>query len=290
MGTTSKVVSKPKQKLGNILLGLLFVVGLLVFLYPSISNYINSFYQAGAIAEYSHTVDEMGPAQIEEMFKEADAYNKKLQSKSSLNFNLNAEEMAEYDSLLNPSNTGMMGFITIDSLNVELPVYHGIEDTVLQRFIGHLPGTSLPTGEIGTHVVLSGHRGLPESKLFTDLDRMKEGDIFSLHVLGRNLAYKVDQIRIVEPREVSDLKIEPNEAYCTLITCTPYGINSHRLLVRGHRVAYPNQDSILADALRLDPLLLTSAFSLFVCVLALGVVFLNTRTKFAKRLGQIRKK
>lgn len=198
--------------------------------------------------------------------------------------------MAEYESLLNPTDTGMMGFITIDSLNVELPVYHGIDDAVLQRFIGHLPGTSLPTGEVDTHVVLSGHRGLPESKLFTDLDRMKEGDIFSLHVLGKNLAYKVDQIRIVEPREVSDLTIVPGEAYCTLITCTPYGINSHRLLVRGHRVAYPNQDSILADALRLDPLLLTSISSLTVCVLALGIVFVNTRAKFAKRLGQIRKK
>ena len=146
------------------------------------------------------------------------------------------EDLAEYEALLNIAGSGVMGYIEIPELKVSLPVYHGVDEGVLQIAVGHIPGTSLPTGGKGTHRVLSGHRGLPSAKLFTNLDQLREGDIFMLRILDETLTYEVDQILIVEPHEVEALAIDPNEDYCTLVTCTPYGINTHRLLVRGHRV------------------------------------------------------
>ena len=168
---------------------------------------------------------------------------------------MSEEQQKQYDSLLNFDGTGNMGYINIPKINVELPIYHGTSDSVLQTSIGHLEETSLPVGGESTHTVLSGHRGLPSAKLFTDLDKLTEGDTFTLNILNQTLTYEVDQIRIVEPTDLSDLQIEEGQDLCTLVTCTPYGINTHRLLVRGHRIANQNGEAqVIADALQIRPI------------------------------------
>lgn len=163
-------------------------------------------------------------------------------------------DRAEYESLLDVSGTGVMGYVEIPSINVSLPIYHGTDNTILQIGVGHIEGTSLPVGGASTHCAVSGHRGLTSSKLFTDIDQMAEGDTFKLYVLGETLTYEVDQIRIVLPDELNDLKIEEGQDYCTLITCTPYGVNSHRLLIRGHRIANDAQGLIVEDVKQVQPL------------------------------------
>ena len=221
----------------NIILIVVFFVGLSVLLYPTVSDYWNSLHQSRAIATYSDAVEEMDTSDYERMWAEADAYNEKLYE-SGHGLGLAEDEKKEYDSLLDVSGTGIMGYIEIPKIDCSLPIYHGTDEGALQIAIGHLEGSSLPVGGKSTHCVLSGHRGLPSARLFTDLDQMEEGDIFILNILGRKLAYEVDQIRVVLPEEMSDLEIEEGKDLCTLVTCTPYGINTHRLLVRGHRTEY----------------------------------------------------
>lgn len=250
-----------KKHLSTIILVLVLVLGLGIMLYPTVSDWWNSFHQTRAIASYSDAVATMDNELYDQLWQEAEAYNAALAQKANPYF-FTEEDQALYDSTLNVSGTGIMGYIDIPEIKCTLPIYHGTSHAVLQIAVGHVEGTSLPVGGGGTHCVLSGHRGLPSARLFTDLDQLVAGDLFLLQILDETLTYEVDQIRIVLPTEVSDLTIEKGKDYCTLVTCTPYGVNSHRLLVRGHRVA--NEEAVAhvrvtADAIRIDPILVAPA-------------------------------
>ena len=254
-------LAKPAKKKGffarhltTILLVAVFMIGIGLIGYPSFSDYWNSFHQSRAIMNYTETVANMDQEKFDALIQEAEEYNAKL-ARTGINWKMSEEQQKQYDSLLNFDGTGNMGYINIPKINVELPIYHGTSDSVLQTSIGHLEETSLPVGGESTHTVLSGHRGLPSAKLFTDLDKLTEGDTFTLNILNQTLTYEVDQIRIVEPTDLSDLQIEEGQDLCTLVTCTPYGINTHRLLVRGHRIANQNGEAqVIADALQIRPI------------------------------------
>lgn len=225
-----------KINISTIILILIFLVGLSLLLYPTVSDYWNSFHQSRAIAKYTEQVAELNNDLYKQLWEDAVAYNERLLTKLN-RYKMTSEEKAEYESLLNVSGNGIIGYIEIEKINCSLPVYHGTAESALQIAAGHIEGTSLPVGGSSTHCVISGHRGLPRAKLFTNLDKLVEGDTFELHILNEILTYEVDQISVVEPDEVEKLEIEEGKDYCTLVTCTPYGINTHRLLVRGHRVA-----------------------------------------------------
>ena len=226
-----------KKHISTIIIALIFLAGLGFLLYPTVSNLWNRAHQSRAIATYTKQVEKLDDSQNKEMLKAARKYNKSLLKKSD-HWKLSKKGKKKYESLLNVSGTGIMGYIEVPKIDCSLPIYHGTDEGALQIAIGHLEGSSLPVGGKSTHCVLSGHRGLPSARLFTDLDQMEEGDIFVLNVLGRKLAYEVDQIKVVLPDEMSDLEIVQGKDLCTLVTCTPYGINTHRLLVRGHRTKY----------------------------------------------------
>lgn len=225
-----------KKRIYVWLLILSLIAGLVLLLYPSFANYINELHGSKAISEYSGTVSNMDRSRYEEIIQSARDYNQALFSRTSAYY-LDEDETADYLSQLDVDGRGIMGYIEIPTIEVSLPIYHGTDDRVLQTAVGHLDWTSLPVGGESTHCVLSGHRGLPNAKLFTNLDKLAEGDIFMLRILNEVLTYEVDQILIVLPEDASALHIENGQDYCTLLTCTPYGINSHRLLVRGHRIA-----------------------------------------------------
>jgi len=224
-----------KGKLTNLLLVLLFFSGLGLLLYPTVSDYYNSWLQSQAIAEYSHQVDEQAAEENRRQFESAQTYNAALLARSN-HFYLPDEMKQEYHSQLDASGLGVMAYIEIPVIGVTLPIGHGTEDDVLRDSVGHLEWSSLPVGGESTHCILSGHRGLPSSELFTNVDHMEIGDHFHLHVLDQKLTYRVDNIAVVEPTDHSLLGITQGKDYVTLVTCTPYGINSHRLLVRGVRV------------------------------------------------------
>lgn len=242
---------KLKKIIPNIIFGLIFLVGLAIFLYPSVSNYVNSKNQSRVISNYEDALAAISKEDYSKFWQEAYAYNEELATRP-LNFNLTDEQLKEYNSIMDPTGTGIIGYIEIENIGVNLPIYHGTEETVLQVGIGHLEGTSFPTGTKGTHAVLSGHRGLPSSKLFSDLDQMIVSDTFLLHILDQTFAYQVDKISIVLPEETGELEIDNDNEYVTLVTCTPYGVNTHRLLVRAKRVDYSEETKIIvpADATR----------------------------------------
>jgi sortase A len=245
-----------KKHLSTIILILILLTGLSLLLYPKVSDYWNSFHQSRAIASYQEQMEAIDDSRFEQLLSDAYVYNEDLIRKSN-RYALSDEDLERYNSLLDPGGNGIMGYIEIPILKVKLPIYHGVDESVLQIASGHIPSTSLPVGGPGTHCVLSGHRGLPSARLFTDLDQLAVGDIFMIHVLDRTLTYEVDNIAIVEPDDLSMLQIEEEKDLCTLITCTPYGINTHRLLVRGHRTDNLPEETILrieADALQIDPL------------------------------------
>lgn len=244
-----------KGTITTIILILVFLIGLSLLLYPSVSNYWNSLRQSRAIAKYAEQVANLDNDVYERLWAEAEAYNKAL-AQNANRYNMTEEERSEYEGLLNVSGNGIIGYIEIPVIGCSLPIYHGTEESVLQIAIGHIEGTSLPVGGEGSHCVLSGHRGLPSAKLFSDLDKMTEGDTFILRILDETLTYEVDQILIVEPSEMDDLALEPGKDYCTLVTCTPYGINTHRLLVRGHRIDNIEEAKkirVTADAMQVEP-------------------------------------
>ena len=264
-----------RKRLGNIILTLILLVGIGLLVYPTFSDWWNSFHQTRAIAGYSAAVANMDKEDFDRMWAEADAFNAYLAQKPG-RFSLTDEEIATYNSILDVTGTGIMGYIDIPSIKVSLPVYHGTDEAILQIAIGHIQGTSFPVGGEGTHCAVSGHRGLPSAKLFTDIDQLQAGDKFLLQVLDRTLTYEVDQIRIVLPQELQDLEIDPYSDYCTLITCTPYGVNTHRLLVRGHRVDNDITDiaRVTADAMRFEPVIvapLVAAPILFILLVYLLV-------------------
>nr|WP_300900590.1 class C sortase [uncultured Acetatifactor sp.] len=203
-----------------------------------------------AIAGYVTAVEDLSAQEREDAIKAAQAYNTKLLN--GVDFDLTEEEYAEYEKMLDIGGTGIMGYVQISAIGVNLPVYHSVDESVLQIAVGHIPGSSLPVGGERTHSVLSGHRGLPSAKLFSDLDRMVEGDIFTLNVMGQTITYMVDQIRIVLPEETDELAIQPGRDYCTLVTCTPYGVNTHRMLVRGKRIEnIAGEVVVVAEAVRI---------------------------------------
>lgn len=234
-----------------ILVGLMFIgVGLII--YPSVSDYWNSFTQSRVIMSYADSISEMDSDEYERIMSSARQYNEELKTKES-RWNMTEEEWSRYMSELNVDGAGSMGYITIPKIDIMLPINHSTEEKVLQSAIGHIEGTSLPVGGEGTHCVLSGHRGLPTARLFTDLDKLKEGDTFTLTIMNEMLTYQIDQIRIVEPTDYSLLQFEEGADYCTLLTCTPYGINTQRLLVRGKRIANPNGEAkVVADAIQVE--------------------------------------
>ena len=269
--------SSMKKHLSSIILFLVFIAGLSIFLYPSVSNYINSRHQSRAIATYDEALAKLSQEDYSSFWAAAKKYNAELGSKTT-NFNLSKDELKEYDSLLDPTGTGVMGHLEIESIGVDLPIYHGVSESVLQVGIGHLPGTSLPTGGASTHTVLSGHRGLPSSKLLSDLDQMVVGDTFLIHIMDQTFAYQVDQINIVLPDETEGLAITKGMDYCTLVTCTPYGVNTHRLLVRGKRVDYKEESRLIvpADATRYSALLVAPFFALPVLIILFLFVVIST--------------
>ncbi len=258
---------------------LLLLAGVSLLLYPSLSDYWNSMHQTRAIASYAETVSQLDTAQYDEMWKAAQDYNRSLAQRETA-FALTDEQKAAYESLLDVSGLGVMGYIEIPEIDCSLPIYHGTEESVLQVAVGHLEWSNLPVGGEGTHCVLSGHRGLPSAKLFTNLDKLAVGDTFLLRVLDEVLTYEVDQILIVEPEQVDALGIVPGEDYCTLVTCTPYGINTHRLLVRGHRVENTPEAArmhVTADATQFDPLLVAPVLAIPVLLLLLIILLLPKR-------------
>lgn len=271
-----------KKHLSTIILVLVFFMGLSVLLYPTVSNWWNSRVQTRAIASYDAALQEMDEKDYTALFEQADAYNAALRELSSPLTSY--DEVAGYEDILDITGTGIMGYITIPRIEVELPIYHGTDEGVLQVAAGHLKGTSLPVGGAGTHCVISAHRGLPSAKLFTDLDELEVGDTFTITVLDRLLTYEVDQIHIVLPEETEELEIVDGKDYVTLLTCTPYGINTHRLLVRGHRV--DNADTtvihVTNEAYELDPMTFAPIIAVPILLVLLIVLLVKYRSKDKK--------
>ena len=272
---------KKKSSFVTAILIAALLAGALLLLYPTVSDYWNSFHQSRAIASYAEQVADLDDTTYDQIWADARAYNETLDNSTS-RFVMTEEQKKIYEALLNIADNGVMGSIEIPKIKCNLPIYHGTDEAVLQIAIGHVQGSSLPADGESTHCVLSGHRGLPSAKLFSDLDQLTEGDVFLLRVLDETLTYEVDQIRTVLPDELDDLAIEEGKEYCTLVTCTPYGINSHRLLVRGHRVE--NQASastirVTADAMQIEPLLIAPLVAVPMLLVLLVMVLIPHRTK-----------
>ena len=271
-----------KKNRSTIILILIFLVGLSVMLYPTVSDYINQKNQSRAVASYSEEVENLSDVDYQAYFDAADDYNRRLAETPDAFYR--PEEGSGYTDTLDVSGTGIMGYITISKIGVELPIYHGTSDGVLQVAAGHLEGSSLPVGGAGTHAVISAHRGLPSAKLFTNLDELEAGDTFTITVLDRVLTYEVDQISIVLPTETDLLQPVEGKDYVTLMTCTPYGINTHRLLVRGKRIENAENQKhirVTADALRIEPIIVAPALAvpmlLVMLVVMLAVPHLRKR-------------
>lgn len=273
-----------KKRTGSpitLLLILILLAGVSLLLYPTVSDYWNSFHQSRAIASYAEQVANIDDAQYEELWDAAQDYNQSLLHRPN-DLLLSDEQQEIYKSLLDFGGNGIMGYIEIPMIDVMLPIYHGTKESVLQIAVGHLDWTSLPVGGAGSHCVLSGHRGLPSARLFTDLDKLKVGDVFMLHVLNEILTYEIDQILIVEPQDTDPLLIEPGKDLCTMITCTPYGINSHRMLVRGHRIESqeePKDIRITADAVRIEPLMVAPFVAVPILLVLLIILLLPKQKK-----------
>ena len=270
---------KKKISASTVILILIFLAGLSLLLYPTVSDYWNSFHQSQAISTYAEQVAQLDEKDYSQYWEEAGAYNRQLAQRKET-FVLSEQQKAQYGRLLDLSGTGIMGYVEIPAIKCALPIYHGTNDAVLQVAVGHLEWTSLPTGGESTLCVVSGHRGLPSAKLFTDLDKLAKGDLFTLRVLDEILTYEVDQILVVLPSETGALQIEEGQDYCTLVTCTPYGINSHRLLVRGHRVenvAQSHTVRVTSDAMQIDPLLVAPVLALPILLILLIILLLPKR-------------
>ena len=273
-----------KKHFSTILLVFILLIGLSLMLYPSFADWWNSFHQSRAVASYVEQVANIDEDQYREIWDTAWVYNRSLVDRPN-DFLLTDEQKAAYQSLLNIGGNGIMGYIEIPSISVVLPIYHGTDEAVLQVAVGHLDWTSLPVGGESSHCVVSGHRGLPSARLFTDIDQLIVGDIFLFRVLDEILTYEVDQIRIVEPHVTEDLLIVEGEDLCTLITCTPYGINSHRLLVRGHRIANIEEARVArvtADAIQIEPLLIAPLVAAPMLLILLIMLMIPKRKNYRR--------
>lgn len=274
-----------RKNLSTIILILIFLVGLSVMLYPSVSDAVNRKHQSRAVAGYAEEVEQLSDADYQTYFDAADAYNRQLNT--TPNSFYKPDLVSGYAQTLDISGTGIMGYITIPKVSIELPIYHGTDEGVLQVAAGHLEGSSLPVGGAGTHAVISAHRGLPSAKLFTNLDELEVGDRFTITVLNRVLTYEVDQISIVLPTEIDQLLPTEGMDYVTLMTCTPYGINTHRLLVRGKRVETTESQKhirVAADAFRIEPIIVAPILAIPMLLAALvGVLVAPHLRKRSKR-------
>lgn len=265
---------KRKMTIKDIIRLLVLVVAFAVLLYPTVSSYVNEKNGSKVVSNYDAESVRLSNAEKEQMLEDARAYNKEMLSNIDLIDPFSQGETsvdARYESLLNMDGSGMMGYIRIPKIKVEIPIYHGTSESVLQAGVGHFWGTSLPVGGESTHTVLTGHRGLPTKTLFTNMDKLVEGDVFYIKVLDETLAYKVDQILTVLPEETEALSIVPGKDYATLVTCTPYAINTHRLLVRGHRIPYE-------EAVKIEKNTSTGielSFTTKVLIVTLGIIFIG---------------
>ena len=274
----TKKSKKKRISFSTVLLVLMMLAGLAVFFYPAISDWWNSMHATKAIAGYVDAVKDLSQKEKAKMLKAAKEYNDSRPN--GVNFNLSDEHLAKYEKILDITGTGIMGYIQIPSIGVDLPIYHTVDEAILQIAIGHIPGSSFPIGGKRTHAVLSGHRGLPSAKLFSDLDKLKEGDIFTVTVLDRVVTYQADQIRIVLPEETDELAIVDGKDYCTLSTCTPYGINTHRILLRGHRIKNINGDiAITAEATRIPTYIVIPAVGIPILFVMLVIMLIYYRRK-----------
>lgn len=270
-----------KKKLPTIILTIVFLVGLGLMLYPTVSDYWNSFHQSRAIASYEESAAGLSEEEYQRYRSQAEEYNQDLLSRPNPLVPTD-EELEEYNSLLDITGNGIMGYIEIPKIKCSLPIYHTVDEAVLQIAIGHIPGSSLPVGGASTHCIVSGHRGLPSARLFTDLDQMIEGDIFMLQILDETLTYEIDQIRIVEPQEVNDLAIVEGEDLVTMVTCTPLGINTHRMLVRGHRIENQAEAKVVrvtSEAIQIDPILVAPAAAAPMLLVLAVMVMTSDRRK-----------
>ncbi len=265
--------------ISTIILVIILLTGVAILLYPSVSDWWNSMHATRAIAGYVTAVEDMSAQEREDMLRAARIYNDKLPN--GVDFDLTEEEYAEYESLLDITGTGIMGYVQISAIGVNLPVYHSVDESVLQIAVGHIPGSSLPVGGERTHAVLSGHRGLPSAKLFSDLDQMVEGDTFTVNILDQTITYMVDQIRIVLPEETEELAIRDGKDYCTLVTCTPYGVNTHRMLVRGRRIDnIAGEVVVVSEAVRIPNYVVAPAIGIPLLFLILLIMLI-----YYRRLG-----
>jgi len=264
------------RKISTIVMLTLFFIGLSVLLYPAISSYWNSKTQSHAVENYENMLEDMGNIDYDALFGAANEYNAKLAAMEE-QFTQYPAIDADYWSALNLGGDGMMGYISIDSIGVTLPIYHSTSESILAKSAGHVEGTSLPVGGKSTHAVLSAHRGLPNAKLFTDLDKLQLGDTFEITVLNEVYVYQVDNVVVVTPENTADIRIVEGEDYCTLLTCTPYGINSHRLLVRGRRVdaLTPKTVYVGAEAFRIDTLIVTPIVALPILLILIIYVIMQ---------------
>ena len=279
-----------KNRITNIILVFVFVLGLAIFLYPSFSDYWNSFHQSRAIAVYAEELENLSNEEYVRLFEAAEEYNKRMQNLGPRH--LDAAELADYESQLSFNGTGMMGYIEIPAINCYLSVYHGTSDAVLQIATGHIEWTSLPIGGASSHSVISGHRGLPSAKLFTELDKLRVGDRFSLFILGKELAYEVCQINTVTPDYLDLMTVVPGEDYVTLVTCTPYGINTHRLLVRGTRVETISDNTLhfTSEAMEISTVVVAGVLSVPVLFVLLLLALISPVESEARKRENIRKK
>lgn len=270
------------KKNRTIIMVLLFFMGLLVLLYPTLSDFYNQKVQSAAIVNYESILADYEEKDYTSLFEEANQYNEELKKLSDPY--LMYETLKNYNNIINANGKGMMGYIQIDKIKVELPIYHGTSEEVLNVAVGHLEGSSIPVGGLGTHSVLSAHRGLPSTKLFTDLDKLEIGDIFTVTILNRQLTYQIDHIEIVEPHNINNLKIDPNEDYLTLMTCTPYGINTHRLLVRGKRIENIEKPVyITTEAFRISTITVTSLVAIPIILALLLIIIFKPIDNLSKK-------
>ncbi len=269
-----------RSRFSSIILVIVFIIGLCLVLYPSIADYWNQRVQSRAIVDYEAALKNMSKEDYSAYFAEADEYNARLRA---IEFPFMYFDQVEgYNDILNVSGTGIIGYLDIEKIGVQLPVYHGTSKSVLNSASGHLEGSSLPCGGESTHSAISAHRGLPSAKLFSDLDKLEIGDTFVITVLDRVLTYEVDQVLRVLPNEVDSLYVTPGEDHCTLVTCTPYGINTHRLLVRGTRIETITEKPpiyVSNEAYRIDPIIVTPAVALPMLVILLIFLLIKYRDK-----------
>lgn len=274
-------MKRKNNRFVTLILIIISIAGLSLLLYPTISDYWNSFTQSKTIASYVQNISNIDKGKYDEMIRCAVEYNVSLNNRKN-SYILSEQEQKKYESLLNVTGDGVMAYVDIPSVDITLPIYHGTSEDVLQSTVGHLEWTSLPVGGVDTHCVISGHRGLPSAKIFTDLDKLSEGDIFMIRVLDEVLTYEIDRIRIVEPDDTKDLQIVYGEDLCTLLTCTPYGVNSHRMLVRGHRVDNTEVSEtarVVSDAMLIEPLIVAPIVAIPILLVLLIMLMIPKNKK-----------